>query len=276
MDERQSLVEAAQQYLNMGLKVIALTGKAPNGKVHPHGLKDALDTERYHTQGLLTELTRCFSHPATTGIGILTTWPLVVVDIDGEDGAQAWKALAGDEYMPDRWVAKTGRGLHLYFFSIEQVGSMKLAPLLDLKGEGGYVAAPPSLHPDGHRYEWLLPPDECWMIEVPVRLAERIRAHLFDQERRIVRSAQQKRIRHAPLEDGVLWASWGYDGIINRMLDASEGERNNYLHWAAATMAEEGALEEEFESLRAAALDAGLTHLETKRTIRSARRGHGE
>ena len=263
------LVEAAQRYLDMGLKIIALTGKAPNGKVHPHGLKDAFDAEQ-----TLSHPEVAFNHPATTGIGILTTWPLVVVDIDGEEGAKAWKALAGDDFMPDRWVAKTGRGLHLYFFSVERVGSMKLAPLLDLKGEGGYVAAPPSLHPDGHRYEWLLPPDECWMIEVPARLAERIRQHLFDQERRVVRSAQQRRIRHAPLEDGVLWASWGYDGIINGMLAADIGERNNYLHWAAATMAEEGALEEDFEALRTFALDAGLTPLETKRTIRSARREH--
>jgi hypothetical protein len=73
---------------------------------------------------------------------------------------------------PNRWVAKTGRGLHLWYSSIEPSGSMKLGTLLDLKGQGGYVAAPPSLHPDGHRYTWLLEPDDEPPMEAPDALLD--------------------------------------------------------------------------------------------------------
>jgi Bifunctional DNA primase/polymerase, N-terminal len=31
----------------------------------------------------------------------------------------------------------------------------RVAPGIDVKGEGGYVVAPPSVHPDGPQYRWL-------------------------------------------------------------------------------------------------------------------------
>lgn len=274
---KQVLLDAANEYLKIGLHVMALTGKTPNVRVHRHGLKDAFlrAPEDANEQHLLYA---AFMHEDTTGVGILTDWPLVVVDIDGEDGAQAWKELVGDSsFIPDRWAAKTGRGLHLYMGSVEPTGSMKLAPLLDLKGDGGYVAAPPSQHFDengnpDHVYTWLLEPTAAHLMEMPDRLAQRIRAHNFDRDRRLVSAAQQKRVRHEQFEGGRLWASWGFDAVVKGMAEAVEGNRNQYLHWAAATLAEEGASDEDFEELRVAAVDAGLTALETRRTIRSARR----
>lgn len=266
------LHEAALGYIARGLRVIALTGKTPNVKMHRRGIYNALDATSDPA-----DIDVAFLHPDTTGVGILTTWPLVVVDIDGPDGAQAWKELVGPEnFIPDRWVARTGRGLHLYMGSIEPTGSMKLAPLLDLKGEGGYVAAPPSRHPDGGRYEWLLPPDDMGpTLGVPDNLEKMIRDHNFDQTRRVGRSQMQRRVRHPALtDDGILYAAWGFDSLIEGMDNAAAGNRNNYLHWAAATMAEEGASDEEFEELRTKALKAGLTRLEVTRTIRSARRAH--
>jgi hypothetical protein len=55
----------------------------------------------------------------------------------------------------------------------------------------------------------------------------------------------------------------------------NEGNRNNYLHWAAATLAEEFATDEDLERLFDAAIAAGLTPVETKRTIRSAMKAAG-
>lgn len=265
------LYVAAAGYLNRGLPVIALAGKMPNGKVHRHGLHNAFTAEHLGT-GDEEALFKAFTHRLTTGVGIVIPYPYVVVDIDGEEGAETWKALVGDSYLPDRWCAKTGRGLHLWYGSIEATGSMKLGHLLDLKGQGGYVAAPPSLHPDGHRYEWLLEPGDLPPTEAPDALLRRIHDHNFERERAIASKSRRQRIRHQPFEGGLLWASFGFEHLYKAMREEPAGNRNNYLHWAAATMAEEGATDEEFELLLAEAKDLGSAG---RRTVRSARRGRG-
>ena len=279
------LREAAQEYLALGLSVIALTGKTPNGAVHPHGLYDAMSYEKL--LGTLSPEQRKapaaiihpsyyapFDHPNTTGVGILTSFPYVVVDIDGEEGAVQWMAMLGGD--PDlgspRWVAKTGRGLHLWFAVTAPTGTKKLGPKLDLKGEGGYVVAPPSRHPDGGTYEWLLPPDTTYPpLEIPLPLQKWLDDSAFDAERKKVSRTSQKRVQQPPKE-GWFVPQWGNEGILDAMSKADEGNRNHLLFWCAATLEEEGAPEEDFDALAQLALEAGLEARETRLTIRSGRR----
>ena len=94
---------------------------------------------------------------------------LVVIDIDvdeaaGEDGRET---LARWEYdhgaLPMTATAVTGRGgMHLFFYVTgrEVRNSANKALGVDVRGEGGYLVAPPSIHPNGRRYEWLASPDE--------------------------------------------------------------------------------------------------------------------
>lgn len=92
-----------------------------------------------------------------------------VVDIDGEIGLDWLRSRidAGDE-LPESWAVRTARGLHLYFacsaqFSVRNsVG--KIAPNVDVRGEGGYVCIPPSLHPDGPAYAAI---DESCPVSAP-------------------------------------------------------------------------------------------------------------
>lgn len=54
--------------------------------------------------------------------------------------------------------AQTARGIHIYIRTIEVVNGFKLAPYpIDIKARGGYVIAPPSLHPSGAYYKFLNP-----------------------------------------------------------------------------------------------------------------------
>lgn len=264
----KDLVEAARRYMGMGLRVIALTGKAPNGKVHPHGLKDAFGP----VVESLAPVMEAFTHPDTTGIGILTEYPYFVVDIDGEEGARAWAGIAGPlDFLPTRWVSKTGRGLHLWYADAKPRSTRRLADKLDFKAVGGYVAAPPSLHPDGHRYEWLLEPGEP-PLQAPDGLLALLDRGDLERERALVSRQDNKRVRHQPREGGKWWASWGFEGVYAAVREAGEGNRNRLLYWAAFTLVEDGALDEDFDALGQAALDAGLTHRETRLTVRSARR----
>jgi hypothetical protein len=66
---------------------------------------------------------------------------------------RAWWAA-----WPDANVGvASGRGAHLYFHAGAQRIANSVGRLgggLDVRGRGGYVVAPPSLHADGHRYRW--------------------------------------------------------------------------------------------------------------------------
>ncbi len=84
---------------------------------------------------------------------------LVVLDVDpGHGGEESLLDLERRHApLPDTVEAITGGGgRHLYFrhpgrFCPNRVG---IAPGIDLRGDGGYVVAPPSLHPSGRRYLW--------------------------------------------------------------------------------------------------------------------------
>lgn len=256
-------LNAARDYMAFGLAVIALSGKMPNAKHHPHGLHSAFT----QADSLAEDVTRAFTDERTTGVGIVCNFPLIVVDIDGEEGAQAWKELAGDEFMPDSWVAKTGRGLHLYFASWQPTRTTKLGEKLDLKGQGGYVAAPPSLHPDGHRYEWIAHPFGP-LPEAPQELTEHLEWKAERRSAAVEGRAYFPR-RREQFEDGKWWALPSFDGLINTVREAPSGSRNEKLNWAAYNMAREGAGDEEFAELLGAATDSGLTEREAMTTIRS-------
>ena len=98
---------------------------------------------------------------------------LVVLDFDvdaetGEDGLAtlaAWERERGA--LPATVSAVTGRGgLHLYYRlpeGVEVRNSTNKAMGVDLRGEGGFVVAPPSVHPNGRTYEWR---DAPWDVEV--------------------------------------------------------------------------------------------------------------
>ena len=82
-----------------------------------------------------------------------------VLDLDGED-AEGWLAAKIDMHgpLPDTPIAKTASGRHILFAIPEgreiRNSAGKLAPHVDIRGEGGYIVVAPSIHPSGARYTW--------------------------------------------------------------------------------------------------------------------------
>jgi hypothetical protein len=62
------------------------------------------------------------------------------------------------------------------------------------------------------------------------------------------------------------------DAILHRLANATEGERNGVLFWAANRLREHGTLREDEAALLGAAREAGLPEIEARRTIESAKR----
>src|SRR5699024_736377 len=105
----------------------------------------------------------------------------------------------------------------------------------------------PSVHPDGGRYEWT---NACAVAPLPVHLHARVR-------------------RDPPRPPrGKAGAVPG--GLIAAVAEATPGNRNNMLFWAACRAAEENAPDAVWDDLRASALLAGLDDREIDRTIASA------
>jgi hypothetical protein len=101
------------------------------------------------------ELTELFERNPLANVGIITgkVSQLLVLDADAPDVV---KHLS----IPETPIAETARGRHYYFHlpnaHIRSVAG--IAEGLDIRADGGYVVSPPSTHPSGKRYEWIIPP----------------------------------------------------------------------------------------------------------------------
>lgn len=75
--------------------------------------------------------------------------------IDGRVTLREWEAE--HEKLPNStWLAITGRGGYHYFYHDTSTVRNRTGIYegIDIRGDGGYVVAPPSIHPNGNTYEW--------------------------------------------------------------------------------------------------------------------------
>lgn len=85
---------------------------------------------------------------------------VIDLDLDEDKGKNGIKTLKDwqDSHglIPPTAVAITGRGgWHIYFKASEEVKCrINLLPGVDVRGDGGYVVAPPSVHLNGNEYKW--------------------------------------------------------------------------------------------------------------------------
>lgn len=189
--------------------------------------------------------------------------------VDGTDVLREMCERFGDSYERlERTyrVCTASMGLHLYFRWPGGVQASQASPVpgvLDIRcnggQRGGYVLAAGSATVKGpYVAETELPIADppAWLVEL---CREKPR---FRPERSVFSNA----------------AGGGYGGLVESVRTASEGNRNNCLLWAARTMCEDGATEEEcIDLLVPAAMECGLDGGERQAlaTIRSAYRLQG-
>lgn len=113
--------------------------------------------------------------PEGANIGIATGDGFFVLDIDPRHHGDETLAQLEREHGPlpvTPEVVTGGGGRHLYFRGALPSSAGRIGPGVDVRGEGGYVVAPPSLHASGRRYEWDLsaPIDDVPIAEAPAWL----------------------------------------------------------------------------------------------------------
>lgn len=128
---------------------------------------------------------------------------LIVIDKDiddekGKDGpseVRAWERESGCT-LPETVTAVSGRGgEHLYYMyppeGLENDGCREyILPDVDIRGEGGYIIVPPSIHPNGKEYFWDISPDD-----MPVTVAD-------DNVKAFLRIGAEKKPKDRKLGDG--------------------------------------------------------------------------
>jgi hypothetical protein len=102
------------------------------------------------------QIRRWWARHSNANIGVPTGKGLVIIDIDGDEGLESLHALIEQRGKFSRTLySSTGRGHHLYLKTKPDV----VIPCssgngLDVRGDGGYAIAPPSVHASGCIYAW--------------------------------------------------------------------------------------------------------------------------
>ncbi len=140
-----SAAQVAQALVKLGFPVFPCVPRAKT-PLTSRGFKDASTDP--------AQIDAWFAKHPNANIAI-ATGDLVVVDVDGPLGEAALLRFGA---LPVTVTVRTGKGRHLYFKAPPGVeirnSARRLGEQLDTRGVGGYVIAPPSIHPDGRRYEW--------------------------------------------------------------------------------------------------------------------------
>ena len=145
-----TLLNRALQYYQRGWSIIPI----------PQGKKEArIRWKRYQTQRPdESRLCRWFAGNNRNIAVVLggVSGGLACRDFDTEQAYQQWAGEHRDlaAKLP---TVKTARGYHVYFLAdVDKIQSFNDG---ELRGNGGYCLLPPSVHPDGVIYEWLIEPN---------------------------------------------------------------------------------------------------------------------
>jgi hypothetical protein len=152
----RSIKEAALEYVRRGHPVVRLK---PGAKVP--------DVTGWNKAGRGKDpkvIDQWFDEQPDANIGIVCGNGFIVIDVDGRnDGLVNWLEFVGESgpngslgAEPPR-VVTPGGGMHLHFRvppGVKIGNRAGFIPGVDVRGDGGQVVAPPSIHPNGDRYAW--------------------------------------------------------------------------------------------------------------------------
>jgi len=149
------IVLAAKYYLSRQWSILPL---------RPREKRPLIQWEPFQsTRPSEAELHLWFEHWPDANIGVVTgeISNLVVLDIDPDHGGDASLERLERRFQPLQATIEAksgGGGRHLYFAHPGGIirNRTAIAQGIDLRGDGGYVVAPPSIHPTGARYMWAL------------------------------------------------------------------------------------------------------------------------
>lgn len=151
---KDELIRTGAEYLMRGFSVIPVMGKKP-----------CVDWKKFQEKAMtVIEFQSIFERCSPTGIAIITgkVSGIIVVDVDSEEANTKLN-------LSKTPTVKTSRGFHYYFKypDIKVVTSSNHLEKVDIRSDGGFIVAPPSIHESGFKYEWITGLDETELAEFP-------------------------------------------------------------------------------------------------------------
>jgi len=234
-----------------------------------HGFKDASIDEH--------QVAKWWSQWPEANIGIATGDGLLVLDVDGEEGEKTLAALiAVHGPLPATPEQRTGKGRHFMFGVPSEFrnSAKKLGAGLDTRGDGGYIIAAPSIHPNGKRYTWIegRKPSDVDIAPAPAWLLAAL------TKRKVSEKASAGLQRPDPRSIPDAWARAALDGEYRKVASAPPGARNATINEAAfvlGTIVGAGVINEDVarRTLEAAADACGALSDEREKTLGTISRG---
>lgn len=229
-----TLPEAWRTPFDLGFSVFPIE----HGGKKPLGPWKAYQTER----ASLDTVRQWAGRESNVGIATGAVSGLIVLDLDSDEAVRE----AEKRGLPDTIVARTGKGRHVYFrHPGGTIGNRAgLLPGWDIRGDGGYIVAPGSVHPSGAVYSWHNPPGLFELAPMPDWLSKLlVRPTLIERE-------------------------------ANKVSNAPAGTRNDQLNKSAFLLGQEAArgtvdADSVKSALAKAAMLAGLEIEETAATVAS-------
>lgn len=186
---------------------------------HPltrNGLKDATTDEDV--------IRRWWTKWPKANVALVTGVAFDVLDIDNTDWFDGIEDLPEIDALSMPVVITGSHKWHVYFTPTGGGNRAKLSQFCDWRGRGGYVVAPPSVHQAGGKYQWrnqaagaLMPcPDE-------------LRVRVLGEMAQGGKKWDSDLIPDPNTDDP---GPWSYEGLVERVRGAQEGERNAVLSWA--------------------------------------------
>lgn len=248
-----------REYADFGLKIFPLKvrGKAP---ACAHGFKDATND--------ISELNKLWGDKQyNIGLPSGRENGLVIIDVDDREKWEHFLSQV-DKELPDGPKVSTGKGFHLYFrypqnWSVGNKQNFELG--FDVRGEGGYVVAPHSIHENGYVYEATQGGD---LPEVPKWLLAMIGTPDEAEQKAPVKDIQIASSKSTPYGKKAL------DDECQALARSPEGTRNAALNTAAFSIGQlvtSGDInpQDALNALCEAAKSAGLDTREVEKTLAS-------
>lgn len=266
--ESPTILDAALGYLELGWSVLPVRGKEPAIAWATFQTKRPAYSyiHNWHRDGLLQ------------GVGIIcgkVSSNLAVIDLDGQDAVKEFESCFN--FNTYSVLSGSGKGKHIYLY-VDNLPVTTRTKGFELRANGCYVVAPPSVHPSGQRYTVAAACDiQCVsnLDDVVAFIRNKIPAlqppRVATPPNVAAKSEWEAKAREFYLNAAI-------EGEASRIRQAAKGERNNTLFHASKRLArllQNGGDSEQVRSaLLAAAQFVGTPRIEAERTIESGIR-HG-
>ena len=150
-NETCELFDLAKIYFKKGLSIIPIPAREKKAKI-----KWKKYCSSYPT---IEELENWFKSKSPEQIGcavVFSASNLAALDIENTNIYWLFFKKPPEELAKETWVAKTGKGYHVYF----DISGMNFQPveargLVEFRCGNQYCILPPSIHPSGQQYEWV-------------------------------------------------------------------------------------------------------------------------